>query len=104
MNVLALKIQKEQRYLYIAMSTLLLLFAVYIYFVSATVMHVVVRKDVSSDISNLHSEISKLEAVYISAQHSVSADIATLEGFIISEDKIFVSRTPSSLALSLATE
>jgi len=104
MTTIALKIQKEQRYLYLAGMALLILIAVYIYFVSATVMHVVERKETMNKVAQKNSEISKLETIYIAAQHSVSADIATLDGFVVSDKKIFVSRTPDTAALSLVTE
>ena len=95
-------IYKEQRYLYLGIAVLLLLVAVYIYFVSATVMHVVVRKDTMADVSAVNSDISKLEATYITAQHAVSADLATQAGFVVSDEKVFLSRSPDRLVLSLA--
>ena len=95
-------IYKEQRYLYLGMAVLLILVAVYIYFVSATVMHVVVRKDTMGDVSAVNSDISKLEATYIAAQHAVSADLATQAGFVVSDEKVFLSRSPDRLVLSLA--
>ena len=38
------------------------LFAGYMYFLSATVVHVVIRKEVTSEIAHMNSEISKLES------------------------------------------
>lgn len=100
MNVLASTIQKEQRYLYIASAVLVALFVLYTYFVSATVMHVVLRKEIDHQISDMHSRISSLEAEYIAAQHAVSADIALLPGFVEASDKIFIDRAPDTLVLS----
>lgn len=80
--------------------TLLCGFILYIYLLSATVMHVVMRKEVGTDIKALHSEISQLESEYILAQHEVSRAIATLEGFVPITDKVFIDRSSNSLVLS----
>ncbi len=100
MNVHIQTIQKEQRYLYFIIGTMLLLFASYVYFVSATVVHVVIRQETSQQIAFLHSEISKLEAQYIEAQHSISSDVASLQGFVETGKKIFIDRNPGTLVLS----
>lgn len=76
------------------------LFALYIYFVSASVAHVVLRTEINQDITHIASEISELEGKYIAAQHKVSADIATLSGYVQASHKVFIDRTPASLVLS----
>lgn len=82
-------------------TALLVLFALYVYFVSASVLHVVMREEVERRTSELHSEISRLEADYIRAQHSVSQDIATLQGYVSAEEKIFIGRSSvTAVALS----
>lgn len=81
-------------------STCLLLFALYIYFISASVVHVVMRTEVSQEVTRIASEISELEGEYIEAQHRVSSDIASLQGYVETQDKVFIDRTPASLVLS----
>ncbi len=76
------------------------LFAAYMYFLSATVVHVVIRKEVSSEISHVNSEISKLEAEYIKQQHAVSSDVASQRGFVAVRDKIFLDRSDTTLVMS----
>lgn len=76
------------------------LFGLYIYFISATVAHVVIRKEVSQDLVAMHTDISQLETDYIDAQHRVSEEIASLEGYQPIVDKVFIDRNPSSLVLS----
>ena len=78
---------------------LLCLVGLYMYLVSASVVHVVIRKEINQEMTQLHTEIAKLEAEYISAQHSISTDIASLQGFVPTPDKIFLDRTPSSVVL-----
>ncbi len=78
----------------------LMLFALYIYFVSASVVHVVMRTEISQEITKISSEISELEGQYIEAQHRVSSDIASLQGYTQTQSKVFIDKTPTSLVLS----
>ena len=71
----------------------------YIYFLSLSVVHVVMRKEVDTELSSLSSSVSSLEAEYIEAQHSVSADIASMRGYTLTKDKIFIDRTDTTVAL-----
>lgn len=98
-KVLAQTIHIEKT-LFIALSSMcLVLFALYIYFISASVVHVVMRTETSQEITKLASEISELEGQYIEAQHRVSSDIASLQGYTQTGAKIFIDRTPASLVL-----
>lgn len=74
--------------------------ALYMYFVSASVMHVVMRSEIEQDIALVHSQISQLESRYIDAQHRVSSDIATLQGYREVSSKIFIDREEPTLVLS----
>lgn len=76
------------------------LFALYMYLVSASVLHVVMRTEVHQEIASISSEISELEGEYIQAQHRVSSDIASLQGYTHTSLKIFIDKTPSSLVLN----
>jgi uncharacterized small protein (DUF1192 family) len=94
-------IYQEQRILYVTTGFMLMLVFAYVYFMSATIMHVVVRKEMSTSIAQLNSEISRLEAQYIHAQHAVSADIASLQGFVPVTEKVFINRAPDTLVLGV---
>lgn len=72
----------------------------YMYFLSMSVVHVVLRKEVVQKVATLESDIAKLEASYINAQHQVSNKIAALENFTENDKKIFVSRSDATLVLS----
>ncbi len=98
------KVQKDKLYVVSAFSLLATLFALYIYFVSVSVVHVVIQQEIEQNISALHSEISSLEADYIAAQHTVSADIASLQGYVEASNKIFIERTSDTLVLSKADD
>lgn len=100
MNIALLQYNTDKLLFTLALSLLVALFSLYIYFVSASVVHVVMRQEAEHDIAGLHSEISRLEAEYILAQHDVSDDIATLSGYVASDDKIFIHRADPTLVLS----
>lgn len=72
----------------------------YMYFLSMTVVHVVVRQEVSHDTKELTSEITSLESEYIVAQHRISTMITEESDLTATTNKIFVSRTTPSLVLS----
>ena len=93
-------LQQNRLYVIAAFSLLLSLIALYMYFVSASVVHVVLRQESQRSISSLHSEISALESEYIKAQHSVSSEIAQRNGYVVASEKIFIGREESTLVLS----
>jgi hypothetical protein len=76
------------------------LFAFYIYFLCASVMHVVMRTEVDHSVRELRSQISLLEGDFIAAQHTVSQNIAQLEGYERVSAKIFIDRAAPSLVLN----
>lgn len=69
------------------------------YFLSASVVHVVMRKETNQEIASVSSHVSQLESRYIEAQHRVSDDIASMHGYVVAEEKIFIDRTEKSLVL-----
>jgi hypothetical protein len=106
MNLKVVKLNKEQKdrlYVVSALSMLLFLFSLYVYFVSASVLHVVMQQEMQQNITSLHTEIGTLEAQYIAAQHAVSADIATRHGYVAATEKIFIDRSESTLVLAEET-
>jgi cell division protein FtsL len=92
--------QEERVWFFAALSMLVVVFSAYVYFLSASVVHVVMRKEINQEIASLGSEISRLEASYIEAQHSVSDEIVSQHGYVVAEEKIFITRTDATLVLS----
>jgi len=70
----------------------------YIYFVAASVLHVVVRQDAEETASSLQSDIAALETQLIAAQHEISSRLALLDGYNDDENKIFVVRGGDDVA------
>ena len=97
-------IPKEKIIFAVLCSLLVGLIFSYMYFLSATVLHVVMRTEIDQEIRLIGSDISELESKFIVAQHKVSADIASLQGYTQASQKIFIDRTPASLVLSSGIE
>lgn len=73
----------------------------YIYFVAASVLSVVMRQDAERGVVAARSEIAMLETNLIAAQHVISSRLATLDGLAQDKEKIFIERTESDdVALS----
>lgn len=89
----------EARLFYIALSLCVGLLAAYMYFVSTSIMHVVMRKEVDQEISGTGTYVSQLEAEYIELQHSVSTEVATKQGYVLATDKIFINKTSDTLVM-----
>jgi hypothetical protein len=78
----------------------LLLFSMYIYFISASIVHVVIRTETMQEMKKVSSEISLLEGRFIAAQHKVSSDIASLQGYTVTSKKIFIDRSTPVFVLA----
>ena len=98
------KILSIHYYLVSAVSLLLFLCVSYGYLLSATVVHVVMQKEIERERSHLHSQISELESEYINRQHNMSEEIASLQGFVSAEEKIFIDKSDVSLVLVTNSE
>ena len=94
------KIITEKRLFITFMGVLVALVGLYMYLVSATVLHVVMQTEIDQEVKGLNSDISELENKYILAQHKVSSDIASMDGYTSISKKIFIDRAPDSLVLS----
>lgn len=93
------KIEREHYYVAGAFGALLVLVSLYGYLLSATVVHVVMQKEMRQEIRAVHSEIAELEAAYIARQHAISNEIALLDGFEEVTEKVFIDKSAASLVL-----
>lgn len=71
----------------------------YIYFVAASVLHVVVRQDIDVHAAQVRSELASLETSLISAQHEISNRLALQNGYSEEDDKVFLRRGGDDVAL-----
>lgn len=79
---------------------LISIFALYMYFVTTSVVQVVVRQEINQEITQVKSQISALEAEYMSLQYGISDEIALHEGYVDVDEKVYIQRAPSTLVLS----
>lgn len=92
-------IQRPNYFCGFFLTALLTLSALYMYLLSSTIVHVVMQKQISSEIHQMNSAIAKLESEYILKQHAISREVATLDGYINVENKIFINKGDTGLAL-----
>ncbi len=90
----------ESRLFYIACSLCVTVIATYMYFVSTSIVHVVMRKEIDQELLGLGTTVGQLESQYIEMQHMISNDIATRKGFVLADTKIFIDKTEGTLVLS----
>lgn len=91
---------RERHIFFVLISVIVVLSGAYIYFVSSAVAHVVVRKEVGSEITRIQAQISTLEAEYIVAKDAVAEEMAFSRGFLKNEEKIFVAKKATAMVLS----
>jgi hypothetical protein len=65
----------------------------YLYFLNVSVVHVVMRQEAMQETQNLKNQIALLETEYITAQHTIAARMASVDGYREDGEKIFVART-----------
>ena len=88
----------------VLVAVMLGLIGLYMYFLSMSVVHVVLRKEATHQITALDSEIALLEATYIESQHLVSDQMARLAQFSETSNKTFITRQSPTLVYIGTTE
>ncbi len=101
MNAIALISQMQYRaervLLGAAFLTLLVLCGLYMYFISLSVVHVVVSQETDVRIHEMRSDIAKQEAEYMEMQNALSREVVEQKGYIAATEKIFIDRSAGSL-------
>jgi len=75
------------------------LLGLYLYFVSTSVINVLMREEYAASISKLHSEISIIETQYVNQRVSINMALAEELGFHEVKNSHFVIRSAGSLTL-----
>lgn len=91
--------RRERTWFFIALTMFGVAASLYMYFVSASVVHVVMRKEIDGNIADVSSSVASLEAAYIDAQHEVSTEIASMQGFSKTDEKVFIDMKTAPVAL-----
>lgn len=87
------------RLFYAVLAALLVVFSVYIYYICATVVNVVVRQEIDQNIAKANSRISDLESRYIEAKERVTLAEANARGFTSSREKIYITQISDTLVV-----
>lgn len=96
---------KEKTVFFAMVFVVFLLFVTYVYFVSASIAHVIVRKEIDRDITGVSSYLSDLEAEFIVAKQAIDEETIRQHGFALdATSKVYITRRPSSLVLVTGDE
>jgi|GEM_PF-1299940 len=79
---------------------LLVAFALYMYFLSTSVLNVVMRQEIDTEIHTTQTKISSLESRYIIAKTNLTQEVATAHGLQKTEQKTFITKTKANLAFT----
>lgn len=71
----------------------------YVYFVSASVVHVIARKEVDREIAHVNSRISDLESTYINAKQAIAPGTISQYGFVVAPKEVYIVKAPENLVL-----
>lgn len=71
---------------------ILILVGLYSYFVSKSIVNIIVRKDIEQELLAVGSRLSSLEFEYLSKKEAINLDLAYTLGFSDVKDKNFVTR------------
>ena len=88
MNIYVATLIKPTKSIYLTVALVVFfgLIFLYMYFLTLSVVHVVLRKEVMTNMHSIESGIAMLESQYIEAQHIVSDKIATLKDFTANDN------------------
>lgn len=88
----------ERNVFFMTLAVFALCFGLYVYFVSASVVHVIVHKEVDREIATLNSHISELETQYLVAKENITLTDAYARGFTKQSAKVvYVTKRPTGL-------
>lgn len=92
-------VSKEKMFVYACVAVAVFEVACYMYFLCFSVMHVVMRTETEHAIGVMHTELSELETKLMLAQHRVSAEVASLSGYVEPAARVFIERGQGDLVL-----
>jgi hypothetical protein len=91
----------QRRIVWTLVALLVTLTAMYGYFLSTSIVNVIVREEMQQKIANTNARISELELTYIEAKNAVTMDMAKEMGFTKVTQKHYVTRTSSGERFTL---
>lgn len=82
----------EKRAFFLLVFVILTLISFYIYFISKSIINVIVREEISKDAVAVSSKIGELEFKYITHKNAINKEFAKQAGFEDIAEKKFVAR------------
>lgn len=82
----------ERRVFWIFISIIIVLFGLYGYFVSKSIINVIIREETEQDLARAGAHISSLEYDYIKQKNTINLELAYEMGFRDAKSKKFVTR------------
>lgn len=101
MKALAVTKKRDSGFEHLLLVSAFTLFSVicctYMYLLSASVIHVVLSKEIDERMHRINSEIAALEASYMERQHEISKQIIEKNGYVKVAEKVFIDINGSDL-------
>jgi len=91
----------EKKVFFAIIGTLFVLASFYAYFVNRTVMNVVARKDIQTQMTELSSNVSEFEFKYMKYKNTITLDYTRSLGFSDARNTIYISRGSGERRLTL---
>lgn len=86
-------IRFHRRVFLILTAIVMVFLSLYVYFVSKSVINVVVREEIENDIIAVNSRLGDLELSYINLKNQITPEFAYSNGFFALSEKTYVERT-----------
>ncbi len=90
----------ERTAVMVAGAFFMLAFGLYMYFLSASIVNVVMRQEIDHEIRETATKIAELEARYVAAKSTVTEDSMGTYGFTTAPEKTYVSKKSENVVLS----
>ena len=82
----------ERRIFFLLSLALVVLISLYLFLITASVFHVMVRKESEQNIALLYSDISTLESEYLTRKGAIDLPMAAQLGFLPTGEKHFAAK------------
>ncbi|MBK5215214.1 MAG: hypothetical protein JJE53_00170 [Candidatus Pacebacteria bacterium] len=98
-NDIAQNMNTQKVLLRILLISSVLLFSVYIYLIGSITFNVVARKSLQKTVTELTSDVNKLELTYLKNINTIDKNYALSKGFVDVNQNIFVARNINTVAI-----
>lgn len=98
-NDIAENINTQKMLFTILLTSLIVLFALYIYLIGSITFNVIARKSLEKNVVDLTGNIHQLELAYLNNVNSIDKNYALSNGFVDIHQNIFVARNINHVAI-----